>query len=105
MAAENLYLNKTTKQIYEGLLSQCKNELRIKLLVAKEEKKEAWEIEAIEEETAEDRLYYLEDNFDALTRCMNFSEEWQTWGLVWATVCSTWCMRSSGPAASQCPTR
>ena len=82
MAAENLYLNKTTKQIYEGLLSQCKNELRIKLLVAKEEKKEAWEIEAIEEETAEDRLYYLEDNFDALTRCMNFSEERQTWGHI-----------------------
>jgi hypothetical protein len=82
MITERIHLNKTTKQIYESLLSQCKNELRIKLLVAKEEKKEAWEIEAIEEENAEDRLYDLEDNFDALTRCMNFSEEWQTWGHI-----------------------
>ena len=79
MITERIHLNETTKQIYDSLLSQCKNELRIKLLVAKEEKKEEWEIEAIENESAEDRLYYLEDSFDALTRCMNFSEEWKTW--------------------------
>ena len=79
MITDRIHLNKTTKQIYESLFSQCKNELRIKLLRAKEEKKEAWEIEAIEEETAEDKLYYLEDSFDALTRCMNFSDEWKTW--------------------------
>jgi hypothetical protein len=72
--------NKTIQNIYDKFAKKCKAELREELHRAKQENKEEYEIEEIKERGAEEwRLSHLNDSFDALTRCMNFSNSWDSW--------------------------
>jgi len=72
--------NKTIQNIYDKFARQCDTELRENLRKAKLENKEDYEIEEITDKgNADWRLSYLQDSFDALTRCMNFENDWITW--------------------------
>lgn len=66
--------NKTVQNIYDKFARQCDLDLRENLRQAKLLNKEDYEIEEIKEKGDKEwRLFYLNDSFDALTRCMNFS--------------------------------
>jgi hypothetical protein len=72
--------NKTVQNIYDKFARQCDLDLRENLRQAKLLNKEDYEIEEIKEKGDKEwRLSYLNDSFDALTRCMNFSNTWDAW--------------------------
>ena len=72
--------NKTVQSIYDNFAKQCDEDLRENLRQAKLHNKEDYEVEEIKEKGDKEwRLSYLNDSFDALTRCMNFSNTWDNW--------------------------